>query len=84
MAGLSQGPVRVSKSSENDGEMFGPWMIAQHNNRRPRNPRGSNPRNQSDNHGYGTKKESERYQERNMTGSGNRFDAISDFMEEDS
>lgn len=64
--------------------MFGPWMTAQRNPRRSRNSRGVNQNSQSGFNNHGAKKEGERSQQRNKTGGGNRFNAIADFMEEDS
>lgn len=77
------GPTRVSEASGKVGENFGPWMIAQRNNRRSRNPRDSNKKFSGGNSASKSVKESEKFPEGGRGGKGNRFDAIADIMEED-
>lgn len=66
-----------------DGGFFGPWMIAQRNSRKPRNPRGGNPKNHGgeDPAGYG--KDFERSPIKGKGSLSNRYDIIADMMEED-
>lgn len=77
-----QGPIKVSEACEKEGENFGPWMIAQRNNRRPRYQWDSSQKNQGGVNLTNAEKETEKLKGFYRGGGGNRFGVIADLAEE--